>query len=296
FFNRFFGDCGDVSDPAADQLPAIREIRNLEPGCRPQPKTDRLLWMKDTESELPVVGDLLKPVYNHLRSAGAGRLGTDTLTRQSARIQTRRLLYCYGQFDSQETERDFISTFLNSPMLVDLADWQHKGSALSLVTRKKLKRSILHVLQEHFTGVRLPENTGDQETLYITLNRHSYDVRQSAQIVLAKFLADDFDLILEPCDSVISGDRYQLKLREKQNANALTLDLPFLDYVTNRHHGEIAQQLQSFYVDRLERFKVGLLADRQSDQTENMMVVRLQLNHTFKSQIFSIHENIMEVI
>lgn len=296
FFNRFFGDYGDAPDPMADQLKAIRDIRGLEAGCRPHPKLDRQLWMKDTEGELPHVGEGLKAVYENLRGVGAGRGDNDTLSPQCARVQVRRLLYCYGQYDSPRSEKEFVSTFLNSPMLADFVNWQRSGGDLSLVERRKLKRNLLHVLQEHFTGVRLPENAGDQETLYITLNRRSYEIRQSAQIVLAKVLSDDFELVLEPHDSGISAIQYQLKLQAFQNENSLVLDLPFLDYVTSRHHGEIAQRLQTFYVDRLERFKIGLLAHERDERPQNMMLVRLQLNHTFRSQVFSIHDKILEVV
>jgi len=295
FFTRFLGNGWGRSDPTGEQLRAIREIRGLELGYRPHPKCDRYLWMKDTAESAPTVKSILEPIYKKLLEVGAGKITDELLAPQSSRIQTRRLLYFFGRFNSKEEEREFVSTFLNSPMLVDFVRWQHSGGALNLMERKKLKRGILHVLQEHFTGIRLPENAGDQENIFITINRHSYEIRQSAQIVLAKLSADDFELDLAPCDNGISGIRYELRLRKTKNWVSLPLGLPFLDYVTNRHNGEIAQQLQSFYVDRLEKFKVGLLAREPANQPDNIILVRLLLNNRFKSQIFSIHDKILEV-
>lgn len=242
-----------------------------------------------------MVGDGVKPLYDYLRQVGSGQLYVDTLPKESARMQVRRLLFFYGSFKNEEAGRRFVSTFLDSPMIVDFARWQKEGGSLSLLERKRLKQGVLHVLQEHFTGIRLPENAADQETVYITLNRHNYEIRQSAQIVLAKFQADSFDLILQPFDSGIGEIRYDPKLRETTTGKVLTLELPFLDYVTNRFHGEIAQKLQSFYADRLEHFKVELLGAKREDQGHNMMLIRLQLNHRFKSQTLSVHDNVLEV-
>jgi serine/threonine protein kinase len=295
FFNRFFGTGWGSSDLPEEQLRAIREIRRLESGYRPHPKCERYLWMKDTSDIAPTVKSNLEPTYKKLLEVGSGKIVDELLTPESSRIQMRRLLYFFGIFNSKEEERAFVSTFLNSPMLVDFVRWQHSGGALNLMERKKLKRDILHVLQEHFTGIRLPENAGDQENIFITINRHSYEIRQSAQIVLAKLSADDFELDLAPCDNGISGIRYELRLRSNKNGVSLALDLPFLDYVTNRHNGEIAQQLQSFYVDRLEKFKVGLLAREKDNQKDDIILVRLLLNNKFKSQIFSIRDNVLEV-
>ena len=296
FFNRFFGDCGEIPDPSADQLKAAREVRSLEPGRRTHRRLERLLWTAEESGELPTVGHSVKAIYDHLRKAGAGLIHVDTLPHESARMQVRRLLFFFGDFKREEAERNYISTFLSSPMLVDFTKWQNGGGSLTLLERKRLKQGILHVLQEHFTGIRLPENAGDHETIYITLNRHNYEIRQSAQIVLAKFQADTFDLILQPFDPGIGDIRYEPKIRESTAGKVLPLDLPFLDYVTNRFHGEIAQRLQSFYADRLEHFKVELLGAKKDDQGQNMMLIRLQLNHRFKSQTLSVHDKVLEVI
>lgn len=295
FFNRFFGDCGEIPDPAAEQIKALREVRVLEPGRQTHQRLERRLWTHRGSGELPSVQGVAQPFYDSLRSAASSNKLVEGLTGGSARLQVRRLVFLFGRFDSEEAENRFISTFLHSPMVVDFARWQKEGGSVPPLERKRLTQSILHVLQEHFTGVRLPENAGDQENIYITLNRRNYEIRQSAQIVLARFPADNFRFGLRPFDSGIGDIRYKPRLGEVTTEKELPLELPFLDYVTNRFRGEIAQRLQSFYTDRLERFKVELLGAKKDDQSNDMMLIRLQLNYSFKSQTISVRENIMEI-
>jgi len=295
FFNRFFGDCGDIPDPSADKLKAVREVRALEPGRRTHQRLERRLWMTEDGGDIPTVRETAKTFYSQLREVGSHGGQGDGLAPESARLQVRRMIFLFGRFSANEAERNFVSTFLVSPMIVDFSRWQRHGGALPALEKNKLTQGSLHVLQEHFTGIRLPENAGDHENIYITLNRRNYEIRQSAQIVLKKLQADRFELILQPVDSGIGDTRYDPKLREGDTQKVLSLDLPFLDYVTNRFHGEIAQRLQSFYSDRLERFKVQLLDAKEDDKGNNMMLIRLQLNHRFKSQTISVCGNVLEV-
>jgi len=52
-------------------------------------------------------------------------------------------------------------------------------------------------LEEHFAGLHLPEEVSSlDDNLYITLTRHGHDVRQSAQVVLARLNRSDFKLAL----------------------------------------------------------------------------------------------------
>lgn len=295
FYNRFFGDYGDFPDPEATQLKAVREFEVLDAGRRSHAKLDRMLWMKEDKEPSYIKGEPIQTVYKQLRNIGCGLSPGDNLDAHLGRMQIRRLLFFFGQFDTQQNEEKFISIFLNSPMLIQYSKWQKSLPQMSFVTRQMLKHRILHVLQEQFTGVRLPENVDKQDVIFITLNRRSFDIRQTAQIVLAKCPADNLEINLLPTNSEIGRQRHFLCLHEKKSDSVLPIDLPFLDYITCRHHGEIAQELQSFYVDRIERFKVSLLAHLKDQMPDAMMLVRLQLNHEFKSQIFSIHDNVLEV-
>ena len=151
----------------------------------------------------------------------------------------------------------------------------------------------MHVLQEHFTGVRLPEGASSDHYLFITLNRNSHDVRQSAQVVLARYPEDDFQIRLYTIDNAAGGIRRELVLEGRQLS--LPLSLPFLDYVMLRNRGEIGKALQASYVDRLERFKGQLIRHATSRRTDDIMLVRLRTNHTFRRQIFAVREGRLEV-
>jgi hypothetical protein len=234
----------------------------------------------------------LDEIYEYLRNAGRGAK-SDNLQPSLARLQIRRLVYFYGDFKDTELRRQFVSTFLDSPLLETYVEWQKTGKIKSQLDLRRLRRGIIHILQEHFTGLRLPETAGDQETLFITLNRRNYDIRQTAQIVLAKISADEFQLYLKPVDLRIGITQHRPIFARKDCS--IDLDLPFLDYVHSRHQGEIAQQLKTFYIDRLEKFKLALLESATDKNRGDMMLVRLQLNHQFKSQSFNINEGILEV-
>jgi len=75
----------------------------------------------------------------------------------------------------------------------------------------------------------------------------------------------------------------------------MTLGLPFLDYVMMRNGGEVGEVLQVSYSDRLERFKGQLLRREESTGRDNVMLVRLQTNHRFRRQVFSVRDGRLEV-
>jgi len=75
----------------------------------------------------------------------------------------------------------------------------------------------------------------------------------------------------------------------------LSLPLPFLDYVMLRNHGEIGKALQASYVDRLERFKGQLIRHASGRRMDDIMLVRLRTNHTFRRQIFAVRKGRLEV-
>lgn len=296
FFNRFFGDSGELPDTRADQLEAVRRIRTLEPGRSTHMGLERLLWSEE-ESPLPAqIEGRVSEVFSFLRKVGSKRSSHDELPVWAARMQVRRIIYLFGRFSNNEDERGYITTFLRSPMLWDFHRWQKTNGQLSALERRKLERAILHVLQEHFTGVRLPENNNNLKDIYITLNRRNQEIRQSAQIVLAKYPADNFEFSLTPFCTSIVNTRYESVIRERVSGIELKLDLPFLDYVKNRFGGEIAQKLQSFFVDRLERFKVLLLKNQHRQLGEKMLLVRLQLDQSFKSVELSVADGKLEVL
>lgn len=296
FFNRFFGDTGREIDISACQLQAIRAIREEDFGTRTCPTWERRLWVQSEHSVFKLKAKGCVNEFENLRQCGAQLKINDNIPNFQARNQVRRMLYFLHDFDKQDNDA-FIKTFLNSLMILNFASWQIKSDKNLPFEVNKIKKQILHVIQEHFTGVRLLEGLTSTHDLFITLNRRSKEVRQSTQIVLAHFSEDDFNLCLREKDNGVGGIRRELIFEgRKGRANAnLTLSLPFLDYVMMRNFGEVGQNLKTAYVNRLESFKGKLLRQKDSIQKDGIMLVQLRTNHTFHRQIFIVRNNTLEV-
>jgi len=261
FFNRFFGDNGRVMDVPALQLRVVRKIREQGFGVQPCPSWERKLWLQSKGLFFQLNASNCAEEFERLRKYGARLIFDEGLKDSQAREQVRRILFFLHRFD-QKDDGIFIKTFLNSLMILDFARWQKMPNEnLSLQENTDLYRRILHVLQEHFSGVKLPEGASSDRSLFITLSRHSHEVRQSAQVVMARFVEDDFKLKLKTVDNGIGGIRRELVLEGKEGrvAASLSLGLPFLDYVMMRNQGELGEDLQVSYVNRLEEFKGRLI-------------------------------------
>ena len=292
FFNRFFGDNGKEVDTPALQLHVVSTVREQGFGGHLCPSWERQLWLrsKGTSFRLKAVGDTSD--FDLLREYGTGLKSEDNFYPQQAREQVRRMLFFLHKFDADSGDT-FIKIFLNSAMILDFVKWQEETSS----GLNYLHRRIFHVLQEHFTGVRLPEGASLDQFLFITLGRRVREVRQSAQVVLAQFPKDNFKLELESIDNGVGSVRRELVLkgRTEQLQGQLRLSLPFLDYVMMRNKGAIGKDLQASYIDRLEKFKGQLLNQADSAPIDDIMLVSLRTNHKFRRQIFSIRENQLEV-
>jgi len=297
FFNRFFGDNGKEIDSTAQQLQAIRAIRQEDFGAQNCPKWDRYLWMQSKHSVIKLKAIGCTEEFENLRQCGAHFKFDNSLPDFQARNQARRMLYFLHDFDKDD-DGIFIKTFLNSLMILNYSSWQIQSDESLSHEVNKIKKQIFHIIQEHFTGVRLPEGVNPDHDLFITLHRKSKEVRQSAQIVLARFPESDFNLCLCEKDNGVGGIRRELIFEGKKgrvDAN-LSLGLPFLDYVMMRNFGEVGQNLKTAYVDRLENFKGKLLRQMNSTQKDETMLIRLRANYTFRRQIFTVRNNVLEVI
>ncbi|MCF7708072.1 MAG: protein kinase [Verrucomicrobia bacterium] len=295
FFNRFFGDNGRVDDGAALQLRGINAARSQDFGVRTAPVWERHLWLSSRQGddfEINAIGCLDE--YGTLRHCGVKVANSFDLSPSDARRQVRRMMFFLNRFDEGDTV--FVRTFLNSNMAVDFSKWQAPEFRLSLNESNLLRRRILHVIQEHFTGVRLPEGQRVDE-LFITLCRHSHEIRQSAQVVLARVAEDDLSLRLVPRPDGTGRLRRQLVLqgRNKLEGLNLQLELPFLDYVMSRNQGEIGECLDACFTDRLERFKGQILARCGTGTDHNLMLVRLKTSHEFKRQMIAVGGDRLEV-
>lgn len=298
FYNRFFGDNGSEKDADALEMKAVEEILEQGFGERPSPGWERKLWLHTRQSEFQLGVDIMKTEFVKLRNHGARTTTIEEITPDQAREQVRRLLYFL--YDFPEDKRDYLSRYLNSPTLLDWICWQKPNVKLRSNERSTLEQKIYHVLQEHFTGVRLPEgSTQGDRRLYVTLSRRRSEVRQSAQVVLAQVdWSSSTALKLIPQASVSGETRQDLILCGKGQISKINLPLmlPFLDYVMMRHFGELGEVLEASYLERLDQFKAQVhKAAMLDDEDDRIMLVRLKTDHTFRRQHFEVNNNRLEV-
>jgi serine/threonine protein kinase len=297
FFNRFWGEGAAEFDDRSLQLKAVRALKRVGVGRQLLPTLERKLWMRDENEPIPTIPTDLQPVLLSLRQLGRKLAHIEGMQPDQGRAQIRRLLFFFGQFHQPEVAREYLATFLNSRMLPEFAAWQNTGGKISNIDRDRLLKNVLHVLQEHFAGLHLPEEVNSLDgDLYITLNRRGREIRQSAQVVLARLSRSDFKLqLVEKAWPGVSC-RFELLLTESHSGKQLKLELPFLDFVMQRHTGDIASSIQAGYLDRLERFKAQLLASHGGPADQEMMLVRLQTNHRFATQKFALNDGVLEVL
>lgn len=298
FFNRFFGDNGVNDDLAAQKMKSVYEIQKQGFGQRPCPTWERKLWLQSHGQNFALNVPEVQLEFEALRLHGArsGLNADPGLTSDQAREQVRRMLYFLYDFKSNEDA--YLLQYLNSPNILRWLHWQGSGAQMTLADKTIFVQRVFHVLQEHFTGVRLPEGANQHDKrLYITLNRRRSEIRQSAQVVLAHLdWSDSIEMALEQQDCATGDQRTDLVLRGKKTiANLrLPLALPFLDYVIMRHFGELGEVLQTAYLDRLERFKAQVLSCAK-DTSDRIMLVRLRTDNTFRRQQFMVRNNRLEV-
>ena len=306
FFNRFFGDNGRIKDKPAHQMHVVRTVCSHELGEQPCPSWERRLWLRDEQSDFKLnakgnITDfaLLRRIVTGLDDSVfyRGKRG-----QHQARKQVRRMMFFLNDFpegtDVEKKEKNiYLSTFLCSPMLLKLLEWRAHADSFSSIQKTNLQHHILHVLQEHFTGIHRPEGASFDSNLYITLSRNARDIRQSAQVVLADFRARDFKLVFEQGTDKDNFARRLFFTGIGQYETAkLILELPFLDYVMMRCHGEVGQPLQTAFSDRLGRLKAELVAlSKPAKEEERVMLLRLQTNHTFQELNFFIGDRKLEV-
>lgn len=297
FFNRFFGDNGSQPDASAFKMKAVQEIDKQKFGERPCPGWEHKLWLRNCDEPVTLGVNSLNTEFEKLRRHGAQEAQFIGMSSDLAREQVRRMLYFLADF--LDGHQGYLGQYLNSPTLLDWIRWQHDGVHLEFQEKNTLERKIYHVLQEHFTGVRLPEgSTQNDRRLYVTLSRRRSEVRQSAQVVLAEFdWVNSTALELAVTESATREQRKDLVLRGKGRIEGLKLPLkvPFLDYVMMRHFGELGEVLEASYRERLDCFKAQVQKKASARDDERIMLVRLKTDHTFRRQRFAVNGNNLEV-
>lgn len=289
FFNRFFGDDGHQLIPNALKLMPVRIIREAGFGLTLMPWFERQAWLKKEAAS--VFNDEARDVYNCLVSAQA--IDNPTLRRQ-----IRRLAYFCGIFDSKK-EKEFISIFLDSPMLIDYLEDTCDNNVPLRSHLRKLSIKILHILQEYFTGLRLPEDSWkDRKDIYITLKPPGNVA--ATQMILARFRQDDFELVAEPryqySKDYGSNKVFILKYVPDPDVY-LTLDLPFLDYVARRYVGDMSFHLSAYYTNRLEGFKGKLLQTYEKPVVnDTLYLLRIRPDRKFEELTLLVGKDELEVI
>lgn len=311
FFNRFFGDSGKEYDSKALNLKAVKTIRSHRFGERPSPAVERYLWTVTSKGKYPLGVPDLEPDFEVLLEGGiySGK-GDSELPQEDERQQVRRMLYFFhgfedeggGSSDVTEDGDRFLRQFLGSPCIMIWLSWQKDLSGkLKNMEKRNLKRKLYHVIQEDFTGVRLPEERGSGQSsqdLYVTLNRGQREVRQSAQIVLAEVdFMKEFDLALQerPQGGASMGRDLVLLGERRFEGVKMVLKLPFLDYMFARNLGCLSETLQAVYGDRLKRLKNDIVSRSHRREDDQVLLVRLRTNHTFFRQSYEVNGGRLEV-
>lgn len=299
FFNRFFGDNGFEIDATATRMKSVKEIIGQGFGERPSPIWEHRLWLRTYGQSFKFGVNGCQTEFEFLRERGSRitRNIESEITPDRAREQVRRMLYFLYDFENKD--QGYIGQYLNSPTLLNWMDWQKPEVGLGFNEKTTLERKIYHVLQEHFTGVRMPEGSEQNDRrLYITLSRRRSEVRQSAQIVLAQIdWSTATDLRLIDKYSANGSQRKELALLGKGPISGIDLHLsvPFLDYVFMRHFGELGEVLQASYIERLDSYKSKLQQRTGIEKNERIMLVHLKTDHTFQRQQYGVHNGRLEV-
>lgn len=297
FFNRFFGDNGCDPDTSAREMKAVQEVAEQGFGERPSPHWEHRLWLRSYGSSIKLGIEALDEEFEKLRRHGSRETVYGDITPDQAREQVRRMLFFLYEFNTED--RNYLGQYLNSPTLLDWMAWQNTEVQLGFNEKTTLERKIYHVLQEHLTGVRLPEgSTQNDRRLYVTLSRRRSEVRQSAQVVLAQVdWSTSTALKLRLSESASGEQRQDLVLCGKDRIDGVNLPLkvPFLDYVMMRHFGELGEVLEASYLERLDRFKAQVLERAIPADDDRIMLVRLRTDHTFRRQHFSVNDGRLEV-
>ncbi len=213
------------------------------------------------------------------------------LSGSRLRQQLRRLLYVFGKFPDEL--KSFFSVFLSSSRLIEWETWQMNSKGPDFFRKEELKRKILSVLQEYYTGSSLSEYTNFHD-LFIGLTTNNRNLRSSVQILLARIPLTNFTLFFKPINNIFEPKRYILELQESNSKASLPIDLPVLDFVSMREVGEIGKQLDAGYVERLERFKAKLLSYHRI--SEGVEVLELINDGSLETKKFEITDGILRVI
>ncbi len=287
FYNRFFGDDGYSVDLLAQQSEAIKEVQKANFGVGLDPYFERKVWL---EKKLPFQKSKLLKLIKDFGGI------ENFCCKSDLRKQFRRLVYFFGDLKGNP-KKSFISSYLGSPMLLEYDEILSNKNNMSSISANNLRNKIIHVMQEHFIGLKLSDLRGSFNDLFITLRQGNAPT--GAQLVLAELRIMDFSLVTKIRYEIGLEQRKELLIQYKNNKATLKLDLPFLDYVARSYKGEITQELSPFYSDRLERFKVALVESFNTERSLNeddLYLITIDPNRKFKFMRITISDDQLEVM
>lgn len=272
FFNLFWGDDGERDALGASrQLQAVALMNKQQFNEIRSAQEDRLL-RNPAETPLARTDAALAGLETRLRapvSARANEKPEERKARESrARRNYRRAVFFLGtpggDRESKRAFDRFLDGFLRSPTLREALVWRDDPLRFN---GNKLSAAISRVLQEEFSGIRIPEGHPDGDKLYITLGGRATGTRRGVQPVLASCDFRRFPIVLGGDGTpAIRGRGHGLDGIE------LPLSISFLDYVHDRCKGELGRGLAPAYRNRIEAFKAVLL-ERLSDQDNDELVL-----------------------
>ena len=288
FFNRFFGDDSNTIDPLAKQIAPVRIISQTTFGATLTPAFERKIWSKDEVAKMfsPKATTVIQNLY--------GNNSPQTYDKAGLRRQIRRLAYFVGRFEEAE-EKTFVTNFLESPMLIEYTSEGH----ISGPYLRSMLTQVLHIIQEHFIGIRLPKDSWKgRKDIFITLKMPSSVT--VTQMIMAIFRVDDFSLAVKPRYEFGENNNRVFLLRYAGNAEIveLALDLPFFDFVARRYDGDLTHQLSPYFSNRLEEFKGRLLADDAGKTRERneLRLLRVQPDRKFEELTLLVAKDGLEVV
>jgi hypothetical protein len=282
FHNRLFGDNGTDVIPEAVQLLPVHYLQKAELGVFLEPKTERKMIEKDIDQI--DISPKLKALISKIKDAS-------NIAQMTSRKQIRRLLYFFMPNDKNENA-SFFNGFLNSPTLIDFMRYVD-GGIIAPLEEDRFRKLILQVLQEQWTGIRLPEEQFKINDLYITMRPpKGYAM---TQIILGRIHGEDFQLGINTLNEVGELRNNQMVLRLKDSNIELVLDLPFLDFVARRYQGEIAERISKFYEDRLDLFKAMLLDERGNIEEDKLGLLKVG-SENFQVLTMRVNDEVLEVL
>jgi len=290
FFDNVFGGLDDH----AKEITAISLIRRQGFGEHVPSSWKREIWINPNSLESFLIMKSFQHVLDKCLQDGKSKLEKGNL----ARLRLYRILYFLSPLSNEGFDGEkFICSFLNSPGLLIWRKLQDKQMLESKLESNLINR-VRHVIKEYFAGVKLPENEKEgHEDIYITMSRHSKDIRQSAQAVIASFKWQWQTTVALSIENDYRGNKQLVLLKackgktlneccNNQDCLKLLLPLPFLDYLLKRHMGHVGQIEFQNYQKRLDAFKISILNDERKESKlsddESILLVRLNSSRMLK--------------